>query len=118
MGLRKTHTKCDPEKDYTYTQILEYGVGIDLDMLEDMADNGSKKTKTNLLKVMWIFGAPSDSLWASSVIILDKLVDRSCSKCGCGGKGDEDHYADGEIQDKKYWFCYECECKSRLRRKF
>ena len=51
MGTMASSNTCDPEKDYTYEECLEYGVSIDLDMLDSMIQKGTLQTKRNTYKV-------------------------------------------------------------------
>ncbi len=72
MGLMATGSTCDPNRDYTYTEVLEHAARIDIDMLEDMAYNGTPQTKKNLLKVLEFYGRYDDARWESAYEI--KLI--------------------------------------------
>jgi len=52
--------------------VLEHAARIDIDMLEDMAYNGTPQTKKNLLKVLEFYGRDDDARWEAAYEI--KLI--------------------------------------------
>ena len=99
MGLRRTNSTCNPERDYSYVEILEIAVGLDCCMMEDMAKNGSIETKRNLLRVLPQWGNTSDSIWEWQQMCLSYLLDTDCPRCDCH---------DGGITKDHDWKCENC----------
>ena len=66
MGTMRSFNKCDPERDYTYVELLEWAVAYDLEFLEDIAKNGTDKSKKNLAKVAEIMDEGYDDSWSDS----------------------------------------------------
>ena len=99
MGTMRSFEKCNPNRDYTYIELLERAVSHDYDFLDDIIQNGTETSKENFVEVAKRMESNcNDSMsdWGS-----DYLVQLGYDRCPCCSEFVPKDFIDDKYKEDK-----------------